>query len=233
MFLIFGIVRRLVVLAAVLAIPAVALELVARKVVGDAVASQVKTAFGGAPAVDFGSTPLLEQIAEGHVNVTITDARAAVAGLPPAALSASFEDVHMTSLLGLHGAIGSVTATAGLGPHRVRALLASSGCITALPASALVALTDRPRVRLRTGRITLLPPHGRAVVVRVVPLESRSRLAFDVVSVTADGQAIAGAGGGCVAAVGALPFGLAFTGVSATNGMLELAFSGHGASFTG
>lgn len=233
MFLIVGVVRRLVILAVVLAIPAVALELVARKVVGDAVASQVKTAFGGAPAVDFGSTPLLEQIAEGHLNVTITDAHAAVAGLPPVALSASFDDVHMTSLLGLHGRIGSVTATAGLGPHRVRALLSSSGCIAALPANELAALTNRPRVRIGIGHITLLPPHGRAVVVRIVPVESQDKLAFNVASVTAAGQALAGVRAGCAVGVGALPFGLTFTGASATKGLLELAFSGHGASFTG
>jgi hypothetical protein len=234
MFLIVWLVRRLAVLALLLAIPVVVGELVARKLAGDAVKSQVKAAFGGSPSVDFGSTPLLEQLVEGHVSVNISDANAAIAGLPPVALTASFDDIRLTSLLGLHGVIGSVAATAGLGPVHVRDLLAASGCFGALPAGVDAALTARPRVKIAVGHISVLPPHGRAAVVRIVPSAVANRLDLSVVRVDLGGQAAAdGSQPGCVASVGSLPFGLSLAAASATRGSLALTFRGSGARFSG
>ena len=230
MFLILWLVRRLAILALLLAIPLVVGELVARKLVGDAVRSQVMARFGGAPSVGFGSTPLLLQLVEGHINVNMSDTQAAISGLPPVSLTASFSDIRLTSLLGVHGVIGSVSAQASLGPAGVRDLLATSGCITALPATVAADLTDHPRVRIARGRVTLLPPHGRAVVVRVVPSAVGNKVDFNAASRA--GGAPAGSAA-CVASLGSLPFALALDSATAEHGSLDLALAGRGARFTG
>jgi hypothetical protein len=172
------------------------------------------------------------QLVEGHLNLTVSEPDASISGLPPVALKASFDDVHLTSLLGLHGAIGKVTAQASLGPVRVRDLLATSGCIAALPPSLAAVLTDHPRIRISSSDISLRPPRGRAVVLRVVPTAVGNKLDFAVLSLPAGGSATTiGAPVACVASVGTLPFKLSLVSATTTHGSLDLEFQGHGARF--
>ena len=233
MFVIVWLARRLIVIALLLAIPLVAGELIARKLVGDTVRSQVAARFGGTPSVGYGSTPLLEQLVEGRLTLNISEPNARISGLPPVALAASLTDIRLTSLLGLHGVIGSISATASLGPSGAWRLLASSGCGSALPPSVAAAMTRRPRIAIGGGHLSLLARHGRAVLARVVPTALGERIAFNVVSIAGRRGAATATGAGCVASLGGLPFNLTLTSASAADGMLRLAFTGRGARFAG
>ncbi|HEY5389753.1 MAG TPA: LmeA family phospholipid-binding protein, partial [Solirubrobacteraceae bacterium] len=94
MFLLVPIVRRLVILAVVLAIPLVAAELLARHFVGAAVASAIAARIGTHPHVGFGSTPILVQIVRGRLDdVTLSASGARVGGLAPLRIEASLRDV--------------------------------------------------------------------------------------------------------------------------------------------
>jgi hypothetical protein len=238
--LLFPILRRLLMLAAFLAIPLVAGELVARKLIGDAVAHAVQAHIGVAPKVGFGSTPLLWQIVHGHLDsVSISAAGAHIDGLPPLALSATLRDVHLRSLTGLEGAIGSLSIEARLPPAGVRDLLATRACIDALPRSVLEGLTLDPRVDLLPGRIDLLPPHGRSFEVRLRPQASGSALRFEIIALVEAGVNASSAqlaavrdATTCSRTLGALPFGVTLGSASVGSGDLELAFAGSDASFS-
>jgi DUF2993 family protein len=227
-------------LAAFLAIPLVAGELVARKLIGDAVAHAVQARIGVSPKVGFGSTPLLWQIAHGHLDsVSIGAARAHIDGLPPLALNATLRDVHLRSLTGLEGAIGSLTIDARLRPAGVRDLLATRACLDALPRSALEGLTANPRVDLFPGRIDLLGPHGRSFEVRLAPHASGNALRFEIVALVQDGVSASSAqlaavrdATTCSRSLGALPFGVTLESARVRSGDLELAFAGSDASFS-
>jgi hypothetical protein len=228
--------RRLLVLAIILAVPIVGGELLARKLVGDAVRSAVRARIGVSPRVEFGSTPLLLDVVHGRVaRLQLSAKGARIGGLGPLALSASLENVHLTSLTGLSGAIGSLRLSAQLPPDGVAPLLAARACAGALPADVRAALTSRPRVYLFPGRVDLLPPQGRAVEVRLRPLASGGRLVFVV-----DGLERAGlsepvttlAAVSCVRALSGLPFDVRLTSASAGTGVLDLAFAGANASFS-
>jgi hypothetical protein len=228
--------RRLLVLAIILAVPIVGGELLARKLVGDAVRSAVRARIGVSPKVDFGSTPLLLDVVHGRVGRLQLSAKGArMGGLPPLALSASLDDVHLTSLTSLSGAIGSLTLSARLPPTGVAALLATRRCAGTFPADVRAALTPRPRVYVFPGRIDLLPPSGRAVEVRLAPRASGGRLVFAV-----DGLERAGVAApvttlaqvSCVRALPDLPFDARLTSASAQTGVLDLAFAGTNASFS-
>jgi hypothetical protein len=238
-FLIRFLVRRVLVLAVILAIPIVAGEFVARKLVGDAVKSAVAARFGGSPSVSFGSTPLLWQLVNGRLDdVTVTEEDASVGGLPPVSVSASFKDVTVTKLIGLHGIVNTIEVNAGLGPAGVRDLLGASACGAQLAAGLGAALTADPRVRLHAGYITLLPPHGRAVVVRLAPSVVSAELDFRVVSAFQDGAALSpstvsslGPTAGCLRPLPNLPFNLVLVSATAVPGALELEMQGSRASF--
>jgi hypothetical protein len=238
--LLFPILRRLLMLAAFLAIPLVAGELVARKLIGDAVAHAVQARIGVAPKVGFGSTPVLWQIVHGRLDsVSISATGAHIDGLPPLALRATLRDVHLRSLTGLEGAIGSLTIEATLPPAGVLDLLATRACIDALPRSALEGLTRNPRVDLFPGRIDLLGPRGRSFEVRLAPDVSGIDLRFEIIAliqggVTASGAQLAAARERttCSRSLGALPFGVTLASASVGAGDLELAFAGSDASFS-
>ena len=189
MFLI-GLVRRLVVLAAILAIPVIAGEFIVRKLVGDAVASALRSRIGVAAHVNLGSGPVLLELAKGRLNgVTVSARRARIAGLPPATLTATLNDVHLTNVTSLEGAIGSLRVDARVGSAGVGELLASPSCTDALPADLRSALTATPRVLLFPGRIDLLAPSGRRTEVRLRPLARPSGLAFAVIGIERAGVA--------------------------------------------
>jgi hypothetical protein len=228
--------RRLLVLAIILAVPIVGGELLARKLVGDAVRSAVRSRIGVSPKVDFGSTPLLLDVVHGRVRRLELSAKGArIGGLPPLALIASLDNVHLTSLTGLSGAIGSLTLAAGLPPTGIASLLATRQCAGTFPLDVRAALTTRPRVYVFPGRVDLLPPSGRAVEVRLVPRAIGGRLVFAV-----DGLDRAGvaepvttlAQVSCVRSLPDLPFGVRLTSASAQAGVLDLAFAGTNASFS-
>jgi hypothetical protein len=236
-FLIAWIVRKLVVIALVIAIPAVAGEFIARKLVGDTVRNVVTARFGGSAKVGFGSTPLLWQLAHGQLDdVTVTEADASIGGLPPLSLTANFEDVRVTDLIGLRGAVQTIEAEASLGPAGVRDLLATGACAGGLPDGIGAALTAGPRVVIRRGHVFLLPPHGRSVELRLVPVAANGALLFDLVGVAEDGAGVSaatvsalGSHADCTRTIGGLPFNLRLTGARATDGILKLAFRGSGA----
>ncbi len=238
--LLFPILRRLLLLAAFLAVPVIAGELVARKLIGDAVKHAVQARIGVAPKISFGSTPLLVQIAHGSLNaVSISAAGARIDGLPPLALSGTLRDVHLSSLTGLQGAIGSLSIELKLAANGVRELLATPACIDALPQGVLAALTRSPRVDLFAGRIDLLPPRGRAAEVRLRAYASGASVRFAIIGLDQGGApmsaaqlASARAGTRCSRALSNLPFGVSLVSASAAPGALELAFAGSGASFS-
>src|ERR1700733_9614183 len=121
MFLLFPILRRLLFLAAFLAALAVGAELLARKLIGDAVTHAIEARIGVAPKVGFGSTPLVVQIARGSLEaVTVSAHGARIDGLPPLSLRGTLRDVHLSSLTSLEGAIGSLRVYAWLSPTGVR-----------------------------------------------------------------------------------------------------------------
>jgi hypothetical protein len=228
--------RRLIVLAIILAVPIVGCELLARKLVGDAVRSAVRARIGVSPSIDFGSTPLLLDVVHGRVGrVELSAKRARIGGLPPLTLHGSLDNVHLTSVTSLSGAIGSLTLSAGLPPVGVGDLLAASSCTGALPADVRAALTTRPRVYLFSGRVDLLPPTGRAVEVRLAPQVSGGRLVFAVEGFERAGQVepiTTLAGVSCTRSLPDLPFDAHLRSASAQTGVLDLAFTGANASFS-
>jgi hypothetical protein len=238
--LLFPILRRLLLLAAFLAIPLIVGELVARKLIGDAVAHAVQARIGVAPKIGFGSTPLLLQIVHGRLSsVSVSAVGAHIDGLPPLALRATLRDVHLRSLTGLQGAIGSLSVEAKLPPAGVRDLLATPACVDSLPQGLLAGLTRTPRVDLFPGRIDLLPPHGRAVEVRLRPYASGANLRFAIIGLEQDGVpvdaaqlALARGDTRCSRTLGDLPFGVSLVSATAGAGVLELDFAGSGASFS-
>ena len=227
-------------LLAFLAIPIVAAELVARKLVADAVAHAVEARIGVAPKIGFGSTPLLLQIVNGRLNTVSVSARGArIGGLPPLNLSATLRDVHLRSLTSLEGAIGSLSVDALLPASGVRDLLATPACIDSLPASLVPALTRSPRVVIFPGRIDLLPPRGRAAEARLRPYAAGATVRFALTGLDLGGRAVsAGALSSarsavrCSRTLGGLPFGVSLKSALAGAGTLELAFAGRGASFS-
>ena len=230
-------VRRLVVLAAILAIPVVAGEFVVRKLVGDAVATAVSARIGVAAHVNLGSGPVLLELAKGRLNgVTVSATRARIAGLPPAALTAPLNDVHLTHLTSLAGAIGSMRVDARFGAAGVRQLLASPSCTDALPADLHGALTATPRVLLLPGRIDLLPPAGRRAEVRLRPLARPGGLAFAVIGIERAGvpSAVSAVSAPvlCSRTLGSLPFGASVASVATTAGALDIRLRATGASFS-
>jgi hypothetical protein len=226
-------------LALFLAIPLVAIELVARKLVGDAVAHAVATRIGVKPTVGFGATPVLLQIVHGKLGAVTVSARGAhIDGLPPLALSATLRDVHLRSLTSLQGAIGSLSVQASLAPAGVRDLLVTAGCVDALPASILATLTRSPRVDLFPGRVDLLPPRGRSAEVQLRPLVAGASVQFVVTAVESSGAplpaaevALARANTRCSRTLSGLPFGVSPVSATAVRGALVLGFAGRGASF--
>jgi hypothetical protein len=240
MFLLFPILRRLLFLAAFLAVLAVGAELLARKLIGDAVTHAIEARIGVAPKVGFGSTPLVVQIARGSLQAVTVSARGArVGGLPPMSLRATLRDVHLSSLTSLEGAIGSLRVYTWLPPAGVRDLLATPACIDSLPAGALATLTREPRIEIFPGRIDLLPASGRTVEVRLRPLAEGSSVRFEVIALELDGVPAprselldAQRSTTCSRSLSELPFGISLVRASATDGSLELAFVGAGASFS-
>ena len=128
-------------------------------------------------------------------------ARARIAGLPPVAITATLNDVHLTHLTSLEGAIGSLRVDARVGAGGVRELLASPSCTAALPADLRGALTVAPRVLLFPGRIDLLPPTGRSAEIRLRPVTRNGGLAFAVLAIERAGVRVVGERGERAAAV--------------------------------
>jgi hypothetical protein len=239
MALLFWIVRRMLVVAIVLAVPVMAGELVARKLIGDAVTSAVRARIGVAPEVSFGSTPVLLQLVRGRLDAATLRARdARIGGLPPAALTATLRDVRLVDIASLEGAIGSLHIDAGLSPAAVRDLLTSTGCIGSLPAGLRSALTPAPRIVVLAGRIDVLPPAGRAVELRLRPTVARDAVGFEPSGLERDGapapaDALAATSQhGCARRLHHLPFGISLVSASARPGTLALGFTGSDATFS-
>jgi hypothetical protein len=240
MFLVIAILRRLVIIAVVLAIPLIVGEIVARKLIGAAVRSALAQRIGDSPKVSLGSTPVLLQLVHGHLNdVTVTAPAARIGGLPPVAVVAVLRDVHLRSVASLQGAIGSVEVTARLDGTGVRALLASRGCVRALPSAVAAVLTATPRVLIFPGRIDLLPPSGRGAEVRLRPTALGNTIAFGVIAAFVDGRPLPSAGLArspsqttCVRTLGALPFGAVLRSATAEAGALGLQLSARRVSFS-
>ena len=232
MFLLFPIVRRLVTLLAVLAIPVVAAELLARHFIGDAVSSAVASRIGTHAHVSFGSTPILVQIARGRLDdVSVSAAGATIGGLGPLRLDASLRDVHFANLTGLQGAIGSLSVAADAPPTVVRGMLASPSCLEGMTPTMRARLTGDPRVLVLPGRIDLLPPRGRGAEVRFVPIPAGSALRFEVSAAQVGGVPVARPPS-CERRLDGLPFGVTLRSAQARTGVLVLGFTGHGASFS-
>jgi hypothetical protein len=235
MFLLIGLLRRLVVLALVLAIPLVVCEFIARKLLGDAISSAVKARIGTSPHIGLGSSPVLLQLVRGHIDAaTVTASGAHIGELPPISLTATLRDVHIAHLTSLEGGIGSLTIEARLGPHAVRDLLASPTCRSALPADARAGLGARPRVDLFPGRIDLLPAGGRAAEVRLVPAVAGDDLTFTVTALERAGSAqrLPVPAPSCTRALPNLPFGATPRSATVTSGALELAFAASNVTFS-
>ena len=235
--LLIGLARRLLVLAAILAIPVGAGEFAVRKLVGDAVAGAVRARIGVTAHVSLGSEPVLLELAKGRLNgVTVHASGARIAGLPPAALTATLDDVHLTHLTSLQGAIGSLTVDARVGPAGVGELLASPSCANALPAEVRGALTATPRVLLFPGRIDLLPPAGRDAEVRLRALARPGGVAFTVIGIERAGVpapvSAVSASVLCMRTLGSLPFGATVASVATASGALDVKLHATGASFS-
>ena len=238
--LLIPILRRLLLLAVFLAIPFVAAELVARKLIGDAVTHAVAARIGGSPKIGFGSTPLLLQLVHGSLNaVSVSASGARIDGLPPVELTGTLRDVHLRSLTGLEGAIGSLSVDVRLPASGVRDLLATPSCVGSLPANVLAALTPTPRVALFAGRIDLLPPRGRAAEVRLRPLAAGNSVRFTPIGLELAGVPSSAAQldalraqTRCSRTLSDLPFGISLSSAQADPGALELSFAGTGASFS-
>ena len=240
MFLLFPILRRLLYLAIFVAILAVGAELLARKLIGDAVTHAVAARIGGSAKVGFGSTPLVVQIARGSLgDVSVSATGARIDGLGPLSLSGTLRDVHLQSLTGLQGAIGSLQLAAGAPPSVVLDMLATPACLKSLPAAVRSGLTSRPRVEIFPGRVDLLPPRGRAAEVRLRPYAAGSSVRFAISSIELRGAPAPAAavreartGASCSRDLSNLPFAVGLVSARATSGALALAFGGRGASFS-
>ncbi|HEY1777488.1 MAG TPA: DUF2993 domain-containing protein [Solirubrobacteraceae bacterium] len=240
MFLLFPIFRRLLYLAIFVAILAVAGELLARKLIGDAVSHAVAARIGVSPKVGFGSTPLVIQIIHGSLgDVTVKAADAHLDGLGPLALDGTLRDVHLRSLTSLQGAIGSLQVRAGVPPSTVRGMLATPACERSLPSSVQAGLSTAARVAIFPGRVDLLPPHGRAAEVRLRPYASNDAVRFAIIAIELGGAEVPpaqlradSAGANCSRALSNLPFGVGLVSAQALDGTLELSFSGRDASFS-
>ncbi|HEX4035958.1 MAG TPA: DUF2993 domain-containing protein [Solirubrobacteraceae bacterium] len=232
MFLLVPIVRRLLMLAIVLAIPLVAAELLARHFIGDAVSSAVGARIGTHAHVGFGSTPLLVQIVRGRLgDVTVSASGATVGGLSPLRIEGSLRDVHLQNLTALEGAIGSLSVTADAPPSVVRGMLASPSCLGGMSAALRAGLTSDPRVLIFPGRIDLLPQRGRGAEIRFVPRAGGSAVRFEIVAALIGGVAVARPPA-CERQLDGLPFGVRLHSAQARSGTLVLGFTGHGASFS-
>ena len=240
MFLLLPILRRLLYLAIFLAILAVGAELLARKLIGDAVTHAVAARIGVSPKIGFGSTPLVVQIARGSLgDVSVSAEGARIDGLGPLSLSGTLRDVHLRSLTGLQGAIGSLEVAAVMPPPVVLGILATPACAQSLPAAVRSGLTSRPRVAIFPGRVDLLPPRGRGAEVRLRPYVGGSALRFAISGVELHGAPAPAADvraaqtrASCSRELSNLPFGIALVSARAMSGALALAFSGRGASFS-
>lgn len=238
-FLIVWIVRKLAVIALLLAVPAVAGELIARKLVGDTVRSAVVARFGGSPSVSFGTAPLLWQLLRGRLDdVSVTDSSVSIGGLPPASATANFDNVHVTNLIGLHGVIGVVQVAASLGPAAVRDLLATRSCAGGLPDGIGATLTADPRVAIVPGHVSLLPPRGHSVQIRLVPSAVNGALVFHLIGLVEDGADASaatvnalGSQSDCTRTLPGLPFNLRLTSASANAGAVLLGLRGSGSQF--
>jgi LmeA-like phospholipid-binding len=234
------IVRRLLFLVLFLAVPLIAAEVVARKLLGHAVANAVSARIGGSPQVSFGTTPVLWQIVHGQLNdVQVSDKHVTLGGLPPMALSASLHQIHITSVTTLNGAVGRISLHADLQPRNVLAMLATPACIESLPASVVGALTDHPRVRIVANHISVLPPSGRAAELRLAPAAIDGSIDFRLIGLIDDGEGVSSATLASVAAsvtctrgVEDLPFNLRLINARARSGVLRLGFSAGSASFS-
>jgi len=240
MFLLTPILRRLLYLAIFVGLLAVGAELVARKLVGDAVSHAVASRIGASAKVSFGSTPLVEQIVRGSlsdVSVHADDAR--IGGLGPLRIEGTLRDVHLRSLTGLQGAIGSLDVHAGASPAVVLGMLATRACAQSLPADVRAGLTAAPRVAIFPGRVDLLPPSGRAAEVQLRPYASGSDLRFEISAVELGGAPAPAAallaartGSRCERTLSDLPFGVSLVSARAVDGSLALSFAGRDASFS-
>jgi len=240
MFLLFPILRRLLYLAIFVAILAVAGDLLARKLVGDAVAHAVAARIGVSPKVGFGSTPLILQIVHGSLDdVTVSATGAHIGGLGPLSLEGTLHDVHLSSLTSLQGAIGSLQVRATVPPSVVLGMLATAACERSLPATVLAGLTAAPRVAIYPGRVDLLPPRGRAAEVRLRPYADAGNVRFAISAIELRGVPLSaaalsadGAPASCTRALSNLPFGVQLVSVRALERTLALSFTGRGASFS-
>jgi hypothetical protein len=240
MFFLTRILRRVLVLAVVLAVPLVAAEFVARKLIGDAVTSAVRARIGVAANVSLGSGPVLLQLLHGRIDdATLSASHARIGGLPPVGLTASLHDLHLKGLTSLQGAIGSLSVQAQLGPAAVRDLIATAACAGSLPADVRAALTPDPRVLLVHGRVELLPPAGRAVEVRLIPAAAGDRIVFGLAGLERDGAPAATAALlsaqaplRCGRTLTSLPFDVLLVSAHVRDGALRLAFAGTDAEFS-
>jgi hypothetical protein len=232
MFLLVPIVRRLLILFAVLAVPVVAAEILARHFIGAAVSSAVASRIGTHAHVSFGSTPILVQIAHGRLDdVSVSAANATIGGLGPLRLDASLRDVHLANVTALQGAIGSLRVVADAPPRVVGAMLAAPSCLLAITPTLRARLTRDPRIVVLPGRIDLLPPQGRGAEVRFVPSAAASAVRFRVSAAQVGGVPVARPRS-CERRLAGLPFGVALRSAQAREGVLVLGFRGHGASFS-
>ncbi len=241
MFLLVFIARRLVFVAIALAIPLVAGEFLARTLVSAAVKNAIVARIGGGTAqIGFGSTPVLLQLVHGNLNdVSVSEKHAHLGDLPSLSFNAKLTDVHLASVTHLEGAIGEITAQAHLDSHSVRDLLATPACVNSLAPYLLTVLSERPRVTISTGHITLLPPHGDAVALRLFPAAVGNTLYFHVTRLVVNGTRAAtatldsvAARVNCTRTLTNLPFGLVLQGVSAKPDTLELDLGASNASFS-
>ncbi|HLW94585.1 MAG TPA: DUF2993 domain-containing protein [Solirubrobacteraceae bacterium] len=232
MFLLVPILRRLVMLAVVLAIPLVVAELLARHFIGAAVASAIGARIGTHAQVGFGSTPILVQIVGGRLDdVTVSASGARVGGLSPLRIEASLRDVHLQNLTALEGAIGALSVTAAAPPSVVRGMLASPSCLNAMSPALRAGLTSDPRVLLFPGRIDLLPRHGRGAEVRFVPRADGTAVRFEIAAALVGGGSVERPPS-CERRLDGLPFGATLHSAQVRSGTLMLDFGGRNASFS-
>jgi len=236
----FGIWRRLLVLAIVLAVPLVGGELIVRKLIGDAVTSAVRARIGAPVSVGLGSSPVLLQLVHGRIDtVTVRASGASIGGLPPVALSATLHDVHLANVTSLQGAIGSLSVDARLGPAAVRDLLATPACIDSLPSPLRAALTASPRVLVLPGRVDVLPPAGRSVELQLHPQARGNAVVFRPSGLELGGApappatlAQVRAQTNCARSLRQLPFAISLVSARADSGAVALAFAGTNATFS-
>jgi hypothetical protein len=236
----FSIFRRLLFLVLFLAVPLIAAEVVARKLLGHAVANAVSARIGGSPQVSFGTTPVLWQIIHGQLNdVQVSERHVRLGGLPPMAISASLHEIHITSVTSLNGAVGRISLHADLPPRSVLALLATPACLESLPASVAGALTDNPRVLIFPNHISVLPPSGRTAELRLEPAAVDGSIDFRLIGLIEDGASVSSAtldnvaaSVTCTRSVNDLPFNLHLVRAHARSGALRLGFSAGSASFS-